>query len=43
MYTFKCLLCNAENTHVYDGTRFGIDLPLSDSVFLNFVQSIGTA
>ena len=32
---FKCLLCNGENTHVYDGTRFGVDLPLSDSVFFH--------
>ena len=29
---FKCLLLNGENTHVYDGTRFGVDLPLSDSI-----------
>ena len=29
---FKCLLHNGENTHVYDGTRFGVDLPLLDSI-----------
>ena len=38
MYTFKCLLRNGENTCVYDSTRFGVDLPLSDSVF--FIYSV---
>ena len=37
---FKCLLrnTNSENTRVCDGTRFGVDLPLSDSVF--FICSV---
>ena len=40
MYTFKCLLRNGENTRVYEGTHFGVDLPLSDSVFFHlFSQS----
>ena len=32
---FKCLLRNGENTRVYDDTRFGVDLPLSDSFFFH--------
>ena len=35
MYMFKCLLRNGENTHVYEGTHFGVDLLLSDSVFFH--------
>ena len=35
---FKCLLRNGENTRVYDDTRFGVDLLLSDSVF--FIYSV---
>ena len=38
MYTFKCLLRNGENTRVYDGRRFRVDLPLSDSGF--FICSV---
>ena len=32
-YMFKCLLCNGENTCVYNGTCSGVDLLLLDSVF----------
>ena len=32
---FKCLLRNGKNTCVYDGTRFGVDLPLLDSGFFH--------
>ena len=35
---FKCLLHNGENTRVYEGTRFGVDLLLSDRVF--FICSV---
>ena len=37
---FKCLLHirNGENTHVYNGTCFGVDLSLLDSVF--FICSV---
>ena len=41
-YTFKCLFGNGENTRVYDGTRFPVELPLSESGYF-FVQSMGTA